>query len=436
MPFEIIALNFNDDTIRFKPKFCTHEKTLPICNLLNKQGHRYCGSCFEKHGINTYNMIVKCVEEKDCKMITTKHHFMELNMGTRNKIKVIGKCQHEFEMKYWDFKNGTALCPQCINIHRSITRTDFYTDNKDYSQTVEVNATNIFRECFSNDFDIIRIPSCLADILIKPKEITDDIWLPIQLKSTNQKDSGCRYKFDIKRNDYTNTVLVCVCVSENKFWIFRGIDIPKRNAINIYSKTEDSKSIHNNTFVSNDNLVSHMKKLYNESTITESKDILSVPLAPKHKLEYKYKLIREEKFNKIINFEYQDADSFVYDFIVNQLKVQEKVAFPEKNYPYMYRVNLRKVKTQTSKMPYNENDNDVYWFHIVDTNIFYIIPNEILVKLKYLTTATEPGKMALLLYPNYIQKEKGRQILSLELNKYQFDYDNINISEIKKIFNL
>ena len=75
-------------------------------------------------------------------------------------------------------------------------------------------------------------------------------------------------------------------------------------------------------------------------------------------------------------------------------------------------------------MPYNEKDNDIYWFHIPDQDIFYVIPTNILVKLKYLTTDNQPGKTALLLYPNYIQKKGTRLVLSYELNQYIFDYNN------------
>jgi hypothetical protein len=53
--------------------------------------------------------------------------------------------------------------------------------------------------------------------------------------------------------------------------------------------------------------------------------------------------------------------------------------------------------------------------------------------LKYLTTDNEPGKTVLLLYPNYIGKNN---VLSLKLNDYQFDYNNIDFDKISKIFNL
>ena len=424
MPFEIICANFLDDTITFKPRFCTHIKTIPLYNLLKKQGHRYCGLCYEQHGIETYNKITKCVKDKECILLTTKKEFMELNMGTSSKIKLIGKCGHEIETIYNTLLQSTALCPPCVNIHRSKIRTEFYQNDKEYSQNIEIDGNKIFRKYLSNNFEIIRIASCLSDMLIKPKNIKDDIWLPVQLKATMKKDIRHSYKFDIKRNDYTNTVLICICISEQKFWIFEGVNIPKTDFINIFTKKENSKSKNNNALVKNDNIVAYMTNLYINSTINQTKSTLSIPIAPKHKLEYKYKLIREDKFENIFNFEYPDADSCVYDFIVNKLKVQEKVAFPEVYNDKVFRVNLRKTKTQSSKMPYNEKDNDIYWFHIPDQDIFYVIPTNILVKLKYLTTDNQPGKTALLLYPNYIQKKGTRLVLSYELNQYIFDYNN------------
>ena len=328
------------------------------------------------------------------------------------------------------------MCPPCLNLHRSETRKQFYTDNKDYAGIVELKGNDVFRKYISNEFDIVCILNCIADMLIKPKYVIEDLWLPVQLKATIQKDSRHVYKFVIKNKDYTNTVLVCICVSEEKFWVFEGADIPKTNGINIFNKSEASKSINNKFLISNTDLSSHMIKLYSKSNINNSRSILSIPITEQKKVEYKYKLIREDKFNNILQFEYPEIDSTVYDFICNELKVQEKVAFPEKNTPNVYRVNIRKTKNRNDTQPYNEKDNDVYWFNLMDTTMFYVVPNEILNKLKYLANDTEKGKVALLLYSNYQVKIKGKQILSLELNDYMFDYDKIDRDKIKKIFNI
>lgn len=94
---------------------------------------------------------------------------------------------------------------------------------------------------------------------------------------------------------------------------------------------------------------------------------------------------------------------------------------------------MRKTKNKKEKKPYDEKDNDIYWFHIIDTTLFYIIPNYIMIKLKYLKTDSEYGKSAVLLYPNYNGK---KNILSLELNDYLFDYNNIDIVKIKHLLKL
>ena len=103
MPFDIVSVNFENDTVTFYPKFCNHIKTIPISSLLDKQGHRYCGVCFEKFGIDTYNNISECVKEKECHLVTSKEHFMDLNMGSHSKIKIIGKCTHEYDIRAVDF---------------------------------------------------------------------------------------------------------------------------------------------------------------------------------------------------------------------------------------------------------------------------------------------------------------------------------------------
>lgn len=436
MPFDIISIDFKNDTVTFEPKCCSHMKTISISNLLNYQGYRYCGKCFEKFGIEAYNKILQCVKDKECSLLTSKEHFMDLNLGTRSKVKIIGKCKHEYDIVYLQFKNGKGLCTSCLNEHRSKTRKEFYKENKDYNANVEINGNVLFRKYLSDEFHTVSIRNCIADMLIKPKFVIEDVWLPIQLKSTSQKDSRYTYKFVIKHNDYTNTVLVCICVSEEKFWVFEGHDIPQSDAINIFNKSESSQSQYNKFNVSKCNLSGLLKQLYMNSKINNTKAILSIPICETHKTEYKYKLIRESKFANLLQFEDPETDSSVFDFMCNGMKVQEKIGHAEKNMIDCYRVSIKKTKDGSEKMPYHEKDNDVYWFHIIDNTLFYVVPNEIMKKLKYLTTDTDPGKTALLLYPNYQVKTKGKQVISLELNDYMFDYDNIDIRRIKQLFNM
>jgi hypothetical protein len=309
--------------------------------------------CYEKFGITTYNKILECVKEKECILVTTKKEFMDLNMTTKNKFRIIGKCNHEYDIDPWYFKNALGLCLPCQNIYRSNKQKEFYAENKNYTQMVELSGNKLFINYLSNEFEIISVLNCLADMLIKPKNITEDLWLPIQLKATLKKTIKYNYQFTIK-NDYTNTVLICICISEEKFWIFKGVDIPK--TICIYDK--DKNSIYNKFLIPNNELISYMLKLYTESEINNSKEFLSIPICKTHKVEYKYKLIRENYFKNILIFEYPQVDSFVYDFMCNKLKVQEKVAYLNKNIKNCYQADIKKTKDKKKKMPYHEKDND------------------------------------------------------------------------------
>lgn len=224
MTFDIISTNFNDNLITFIPKYCPHIKTITINDLLNQIGYRYCSNCYEKKESNTYQKILECIEKKECILLTTKNEFMHLNMNTLSKIKIIGKCEHQYQTTYWDFINSKGLCKNCLNVHRSITRKNFYTENKNYAEQIELNGNELFINFLDSYFNIESILNCNADMLIKPKNIQKNLWLPIQLKATLKKDPRHCYKFSIKDRNYKNTILICICINEKKFWIFEGFN--------------------------------------------------------------------------------------------------------------------------------------------------------------------------------------------------------------------
>ena len=160
-----------------------------------------------------------------------------------------------------------------------------------------------------------------------------------------------------------------------------------------------------------------LKKWYDRNVYNTSFDRGNTPLTKETKLEYEFAKYREEKitFIKFIN---NKLDGLVYDFKIGNKKIQEKVKslVGRQTYvsvsleKYMSIENKKKLKT-----PYEEGDNDFYWFNGRNKKMFYVIPECILIMRGYISTETFRGKTGLYLTKN----EKW-------INNYAFEYDTIN----------
>lgn len=64
---------------------------------------------------------------------------------------------------------------------------------------------------------------CLDDFVIKLSNICDYKYLMIQLKTT-QKEMHNMYSFHLQ-NKYTDLIMICYCIDENKFWIMKYDEI-------------------------------------------------------------------------------------------------------------------------------------------------------------------------------------------------------------------
>ena len=67
---------------------------------------------------------------------------------------------------------------------------------------LELGCINYFKT--TNDFIIHKaFDGCKADIIAKPKEIKDDLWIGIQVKTT---ETNVHYEYNL-RNDYNDCLL-------------------------------------------------------------------------------------------------------------------------------------------------------------------------------------------------------------------------------------
>ncbi len=96
----------------------------------------------------------------------------------------------------------------------------------------------------------------------------------------------------------------------------------------------------------------------------------------------------------------------------------------------------KQINKILKKGPYEENDNDFYWFHVQNSPKFYILPQRILIDNGYIKSDKFLGKTKMLLYP-MCSLEEARELKynTCEYNKYLFSYDNSDdIDRIKNLF--
>jgi hypothetical protein len=129
----------------------------------------------------------------------------------------------------------------------------------------------------------------------------------------------------------------------------------------------------------------------------------------------------------------------VYDFIINGFKIQEKVCQIDMIDKTIIKCTICKNKYRNGKKsirgPYCKGDNNFYWFHHPNKELFYVIPEEVMLKWDKLETDTNDGRRSIRLYP-YHSIDDLENKMTKEANDYLFFYDNLDISKLKLLFNI
>jgi hypothetical protein len=372
------------------------------------------------------------LEKNNCKLLTTLEEFNKQKMNGNSTVEYMATCNHKNSIKYSHFANDGQgrLCKSCVNKEIRNTQIQKCIDDKTICQKIEYNGFQILIEILKKDFDFIRTcEGCIADCLVKPKNTDLDKWIPLQLKATQGKQSQDRYMFHLE-NMADNLILICISVSDAKCWIFDSTSIPNVKKLGISKKTTESKSKYDRFEVTHDNVNKTIKKLYESSgNLLVSRQQGLTPKSECCQLEAQYRLLRETRMN-MINFEYPDIQCSVYDFSVNGFKIQEKVLVRDKGTGLTAHLNKQNGKGK-AKIPYCKADNDFYWFHVPDTNMFYCIPETILIP----EGAIDMGKKKMILYPklSYIEAKNSNK-KTAECNKFLFSYDNTD--DIQRVINM
>lgn len=353
-----------------------------------------------------YEKLKNKFSEKQCTLLSTKE---ELVQNTKiPKVKFISSCGHENTVFVNVFisRNTGVICKDCIAKRRK----------NDYPDLIkrEIDFTNKLQDLISNSFTSkITNEGCKSDLIIKPLDVQEDSWLRIQIKTTeNVYDKS--YGFHI-RSKYNDHIVICHCIDENKYWIIPFNELKlTNNKLNLcVSKKSKYYKYYTDCEKVIDVLMRYYKetKLYNEDfcMIAESKDA-------KKEQKYRTKIYENLSFLKIDKPNYTNM---VYDLMINDKKVQEKVLHLQNNkigYSGLLYKRFGKNKTQN----YNYQDNDFYWLHIPDTDFFYVIPQFELLYRDILSFYEVAGRKSLYVHT------KPNDYKHSWANEYLFNYKSIS----------
>jgi hypothetical protein len=293
------------------------------------------------------------------------------------------------------------------------------TDVSNHGQVIEYEGFVKLRDILSEWFVVSKmVEGTLADFAIKPLNVDDDLWMPVQLKVTSGPNAlhSNNYKFS-KHKEYPDMTIILFSTKDSKMWLLNGNDVIGEKHIRIGSKKSKNDKYH--VINTHDQL----QKAYATMALYSFKT-LNDPIAPCQKREQYYRRRREEKM-PYVNFEYPEQDGLSYDFTVNAVKVQEKVASIGKNGGYS--VFLKRK----SRGPYKKGDADLYWINIPDLEWFYLVPESAMIQYKCVSDGVSNdcvGNMSF--YP----KRGFTGAKHQWTNKYKFSYDNVSCDEIVRIF--
>lgn len=362
----------------------------------------------------TFHEVQKLFESKGCRLDMTEEEFVSKKRTKTQKYKYIASCGHEHEVWLHVFlnRNTGVKCPQCVNAVNREKALEKYPVGTKLFLDLEYHSILYMKSIIDHAYDVeITCEGCLADVAIKPKKVKNDEWMMVQVKSCFKPNRGYNFKCS---NKYTNCVIFCLCDSDKKMWLFDGNNVNISNKIAIGLK----KSKYDDNEVTKDNLLEHLDAFYNKLTKTKF-EITDTPISEKQKKERTYRKLRESML-PFIEFHYPSYHGTVYDFMISNYKVQEKVGYYSKRSSVHF--VLHKHNGYKSHTSYKKGDNDFYWLHFPDMKRFLVIPEYVLIERNYINTEK---KKTLSIYDT----------ASTEwIQPYLFEYASLDFNRLKDMF--
>jgi hypothetical protein len=325
--------------------------------------------------MQNYLKVIKIVEDTKCTLLTTFEEFEEKRKTVLKKlysyvrIDFIGVCGHNSSAVFTNFKSRKTgiRCKECV---AKESREIMKNKKKDIGSKVETDSLKLFEKYLSPFYEVQRTKEgCKADLIIRPKDSEEDIWIPLQAKAT-QQICHKMYSFRGLDRDYTGMLLICSCISDDKIWIIPYGDVTTKSKINI-----SVRSKYNKYLVEDKTKMNEVIEKY-ECT-TNCYDIFMTPVCEYQQREQEYVKKREIYIN-FLNYVYPELHNTSTDFMVNGKKIQEKVMGYESKtnslHCSMASNNGRDEKGKRKWRTYYLGENNYYWLHSSHDDRFWIIP--------------------------------------------------------------
>ena len=379
---------------------------------------------------NIYENVIEEFNKRGCKLLTTKEEHNELTKEKHYRLNYIASCGHNHIVFFNVFKsrNTGVICPACKNKKNGDDKKEQINTgalSKIHTLEQEFNCISKIQELVQHEFEIIKaFDGCMVDIIFRPKSVTLNNWVGIQVKTT--KVRHLTYSFHIN-NTYKDCLILLYCCEDENMWLIPENVIQNQCKISIGF----NKSKYNIYKVNYDNLVNKLNELYYTTTQFPF-DIINTPINIYQQREQLFRKMREEKID-FIDFHYDNMEGTVYDFKINNLKIQEKVTKRNKENRYIFcmsKNNGTRNKNSTI-IQYDVGDNDFYWLNCEDCSYFFVIPEKILMD-KRLIGNNGINKTTLF---KITVKEKLHKN-SNTLQPYLFDYENIDKERLLEVLNL
>ena len=314
--------------------------------------------------------------EVNCKITDTKEEYEKRNKTEKmSKCNYIASCGHQhvvFINVFFSRKTG-LICPSCKSKENGIKKKEEMKDDKLKYLKTELRGINYFKEKCKG-FEIHKaFDGCRADLIVRPIGQLQDKWIGIQVKTTERNN---HYEFGMHQT-YDDYLILCICEEDKRMWLFPYEDLNGITKIHV-----GIKSKYNEYEITN-----NLEKLnhYYQNTKKFTYEELDKPLCIYTEREKEFYRFRESKID-FLDFTYNDMEGMVYDFKIGEKKVQEKVGYIDKvknvNVFCLWKNNGKLNGKQNSKC-YDIGDNDYYWLNADDKQLFYVIPEQILIEKGY-----------------------------------------------------
>lgn len=361
----------------------------------------------------------KCdsLEKENCEMLTNEEEFLKIVIRDENGmykyhiaemtvIRYKATCGDEHTITLRGFREGHGrICKECYN---KDSRNE---DGSSRSARIEDNAIMYMMDLLEGEFIIQKnFEGCLSDFLIKPVGVEEDSWLMVQQKTCSKMEFN-KYKFGIK--PYKNCMIMCLCLEDERMWIFDGNTVELKNGTQIVEN--DAKYEINEVDV--DCIVEIINEYYERFPKYEFEET-DMPISKTTRKEKEFYMLRKSKFEGTgIEFIKPFYSGLVYDFKIGNKKIQEKTGnFNKKN---CLSYNLGKSDGHT-KIPYVRGDNHFYWFHHPNEKYFFFIPEYVLYNERFID-----GTRTHLVFSQNNTK----------YDEYLFDYDDIDLEKFNEMLN-